>query len=86
MTFLPPIRITQKKARNKNVASPLIYDNMRVIFTEQCMGGFSLPREQGLRPGDLMPDFHLPDLQGIVHSREEYLGKPLVIQFMRGTW
>ncbi|WP_160327274.1 hypothetical protein [Ferroacidibacillus organovorans] len=45
-----------------------------------------MPRNVGLEPGQRIPDFTLSDLAGVVHRHTEYLGKPLLLYFLRGTW
>ena len=40
-----------------------------------------MPEQTGLPVGADAPDFALPDLEGNVHRRQEYLGKPFVIAF-----
>jgi peroxiredoxin len=43
--------------------------------------------EHALAPGDVLPDFALPDAQGRVHTSEAYLERgPLVLGFFRGGW
>jgi len=45
-----------------------------------------MPSTQGLRPGDKIPDFQLPDLNGSLHTQKSFAGKPLLLFFLRGTW
>src|SRR5205823_797454 len=40
-----------------------------------------MPENVGLPVGAEAPDFALRDLDGVVHRRDEYLGKPFVIAF-----
>ena len=43
--------------------------------------------EQGLTPGDLLPEFALPDTDGLVVSSEALLARgPLVAAFIHGPW
>jgi peroxiredoxin len=43
--------------------------------------------EHALAPGDILPDFALPDAKGRVHTSETYLERgPLVLGFFRGGW
>lgn len=43
--------------------------------------------EHALAPGDVLPDFALPDAQGQLHAGEAYLERgPLVLGFFRGGW
>lgn len=39
-----------------------------------------------LKPGDLAPDFALPEGNRSIVRLSDYRGKPLALVFIRGTW
>lgn len=46
-----------------------------------------MPKQnKGLAPGENVPDFELPSIDGQLFKNQDFLGKPLIIYFMRGTW
>jgi peroxiredoxin len=44
------------------------------------------PESDTLRAGDIAPDFTLSKADGTTVHLTDYLGKPLAIVFIRGTW
>jgi peroxiredoxin len=46
-----------------------------------------MPRPQkGMKPGTFIPNFKLEDTNGRKYAAEQFLRRPFLLYFLRGTW